>query len=129
MKNPANEVVQVPGLREGLVTALVSENPDSGTEHAAQDAVNSVCDSAEVGGGVLEGGERVVEGPRSGSNQCQIAGDVAKPSQSRSFETMLGDSISDLLEGEVRDFENVSVCVQERFAGCFGLSSEFIIVE
>jgi hypothetical protein len=41
MENPANCVVDGLGLREGLVTALVSNNPDTSGEQASEEGVES----------------------------------------------------------------------------------------
>jgi hypothetical protein len=114
VKDPADSVVKGLGGREGLVTTLVSNDPQTGTEQALEDGVEGPETSSNGGGGNVLGSNKVVGEGESGSEADNVAGNVVETGGSRALEAVSRDSITDLLDGVVGDLELVAVSVDQR---------------
>lgn len=80
MANPANGVVQSLGRGEGLVTALVGQNPDTGTKETLDDGVQTPqCNPSGREGHSL-GGHKVVEEAEDGRKDHHIPGHIGQTS-------------------------------------------------
>lgn len=98
----------VPG--ESTVSALVCQNPDTGKDTSCRKSVrrpgseSKICvgEERDVGEGEVAEGAPVEE----------IADDVCHGSKDGGLEAMGGDSIVDLLHGEVRQLEDLAVEIE-----------------
>lgn len=114
VKDPSNGVVENLGLREGLVTTLVSENPDSSSEKSLGESIDSPGGTANESRLASDGGDDVVlHSPEGSGEKSKVAGDVGKRADSRALEAVLGNGITNVLDGEVGDLELVSVGVEK----------------
>lgn len=107
--DPANSVVQNLGGREGLVTALVSQNPDAGAEKTLYDGVQGPEGHAGWHEGDRLGGDIVVEEIKDGGKDGQIPEDIVQTCGGGAVEAVSGNGIADLLDGVVWDLELVTV--------------------
>lgn len=115
--DPTNSVIENLGGRESLVTALVSQNPDTGTEQTLHDGVKSPQhDSCRL---VRDGlrGHVVVEDIEDGREPEDIPEDIIQAGESFALIAMGGNGITDLLDGIIRDLELVAIGVQHLAAG------------
>lgn len=113
VSEPANGVVEGFGGREGLVTALVRQDPQAGAEKALEESIASPQSCAE--GIRRHVGRRAVgvEEVESACHKCYIASDVAQATKTRPLKAMLGDSITDILDSVVWKLELVAIGVNE----------------
>jgi len=119
---PTNGVVQGLAVREGLVTALVGKNPETGTDKTLDDGVESPESPASTVRGNVLGSDKLVEEVESADKSDNVTGDVVEASGSGTLEAVLGDSIADILDGVVGDLELFSVSVKQLLLGlCLGL--------
>lgn len=110
---PANRVVQGLAVRERLVTALVGKNPKTGTDKTLDDSVESPeSPTHRVRGNVLGCDERVEEAERGNQGE-NVTEDIVETSDSGTLEAVLGNGISDILDGIVRDLELVAVSIDQ----------------
>lgn len=110
--DPANSVVQDLGGREGLVTALVGQDPNAGTDETLDDGVHGPQDHASRHGGDGLRGDIVVEEVEDGGQDSQVAEDIVQAGDGGAVEAVGGDGIADLLDGEIGDLELVAVRVK-----------------
>ena len=104
----SHDVVELAGLGESTVAALVGENPDTGENESLEDGVASpgnaasvhVGDVGDVGGGVGEDGDVEV-----------IADDVGHRANVGWLEAVCRDSIVNLLHGVARELKLVTKLV------------------
>ena len=96
-----------------MVTALVGENPETSSEQTLDDGVECPQRSANWCGRNGFGGDESVEEEECGCKTGDIPSHVAQPPQTRSLETTLWNSISNVVDGEVWQLEFVSVGVEE----------------
>lgn len=113
MEDPADGVVEGLGGRESLVTTLVGNDPEAGSEQALEDGVESPEASSNGGRGNVLGSNEVVAEDEGGSDADNVAGDVVETSGSRALEAVGGDGLTDLLDGVVGDLELVAVRVEQ----------------
>ena len=113
VREPANGVVEGLGRREGLVTALVRQDPQAGAEKALKESVARPQSSAE---GIRRHVDRRavgVEKVERACHKCYIASDVAQATKTRPLKAVLGDSIADVLDGVVWELELIAISVKE----------------
>lgn len=113
VEEPARDVVDGPRGGEGLVTALVGEDPDAGAEEALEHGVQRPKTSAGGRRGDVLGGHIVVEDVKRRGEAEQVAGDVQVALEGGPLEAVGGDGVADILDGEVRGLEGVAVGVEE----------------
>lgn len=111
--DPADGVVEGLGGREGLVAALVGQNPQASTEETLEDGVQSPEDHASSHGRHSVGRHEPVEEVEGGGQRSEVASHVAETTQGRALKAVLGDGIADLLDRVVWDLELVAVRVNE----------------
>ena len=119
MANPANGVVQSLGGGEGLVTALVGQDPDTGTKETLDDGVQTPqCNPSRRERQSL-GGHKVVEEVEDGCKHHHIPGHIRQTPDGGTLEAVGWDGIPNLLDGEVGDLELVAVGVEHLAAIAF----------
>jgi len=111
--DPADAVVQDLGRRERLVTALVSQHPDTGTEETLDNCVQSPEDDTSWERGNRLRGDIVVGEVEDGSQAGHVAKDIVQTGDGGAVEAVSGNSIADLLDCEVGDPELVAIGVQQ----------------
>ena len=111
--NPASGVVENLRGRERLVTTLVSENPETGTEKALDDSVESPEPSANWGGRNVFWSNESVEENEGNCQTGDVPSDIAQPPQARSFEAVFGNCISNIVDRVVRNLKLVSIGINE----------------
>jgi len=114
VENPTDGVVKGLGGREGLVTTLVGNDPQTGAEQALEDGVEGPKTSSNGSRGNVLGSNKVVCEGESGSEADNVAGNVVETGSSRALETVSRDSITDLLDGVVGNLELVAIGVDQR---------------
>lgn len=113
VEDPADGVVNQPGRRESLVTALVGKNPETGAEETLHEGVQAPeNDTGSLGGNVL-GSDIVVPEVEGDAEVDAVADDIGQAAKSRTLVAVLGDGITDVLDGEVGDLELVAVGVDQ----------------
>ena len=104
----SHDVVELAGLGESTVTALMGENPDTGENESLKDGVASPSDAAsvhvwnvgDVGGGVGEDGNVEI-----------VADNISHGADVGWLEAVCWDSIVDLLHGVARQLELIAKLV------------------
>lgn len=101
VKEPASHVVELAVEREGTVTALVTENPDTGAEETLNKAVGHPSGDAEVL--ILNARDVGQSSPDEGADHGEVADDIVVRGDERGLEAVGGDGILDGLDvGELR---------------------------
>ena len=113
VQEPAGGVVDRARRRESAVTALVGDDPETGTEQALHGRVQTPESEASALARDVLGGDKVVEDVKRGGEASNIAQDVGPAADGRSLEAVLGDGIADVLDGVVRGREVVAVRVDQ----------------
>ena len=115
--DPADGVVQHLGGGEGLVAALVGQDPDTGSEETLDDGVQSPEDDAgrQQRNGLR--GDIVVEEVEDGGENAHVTEDIVQAGGRGTVEAVSRDGITDLLDGEVGDLELVAIGVQHLGSG------------
>lgn len=116
MADPTDSVVEGLGRRERLVTALVSQNPETGTEKTLNKGVESP--QREPGGrrrNVLRC-DILVEEEESDTKGHDISGNVVETSCSGSLEAVGRYGISYVLNCVVRNLELIAITVNKSSA-------------
>lgn len=113
VENPADDVVVQLGRGEGLVAALVGQDPEAGAEEALHDGVQAPEGEAERVRGDVLWRDKVVEEVEGGGEAGHVAEDIAHALDTISLEAVLGDGVADVLDGVVRDLEGVAVRVDQ----------------
>lgn len=121
VKKPAGDVVDRTGIREGTVTALVGQHPDTSAEKTLEDSVHSPEASSGGGRGDVLGGHEVVPDGEGCGEQSEVAKDVTVSPEGGALEAVLGNGIVYVLDGEVGRSELVAVCVKEATVAIAGL--------
>lgn len=111
--DPADGVVVQLGRGEGLVAALVGEDPKAGAKEALQEGVQAPEDEADGVGGDGLGCDKVVKEGEGGGEAGHVAQDIAHAEEAIALEAVLGDGVPDVLDGVVGDLEAVAVCVDQ----------------
>lgn len=109
--DPANSVIQDLGGRESLVTTLVSQNPDAGSNHTLDHSVQGPQGHASGHEGNGLGGDIVVEKVKDGTQDGKVTEDIVQAGNGGAVEAVSGDGIANLLDGEVGHLELVAVGV------------------
>ena len=117
VQDPAGEVVDGGGLGEGTVTALVSNDPETSSEEALEDGVDGPKGSAGEDVGDVLGRDKVMEQGEGAGEAGNVAEDVVVTLEGRALEAVLGDGITDVLDGVVGRGEFVAVGVDELAVG------------
>jgi hypothetical protein len=123
VENPAGDVVDEAGVRESTVATLVSNDPETGTEKTLENSIDGPETSAGGGAGDVLGGHIVVPDTKGGGKEDNVAKDVSVSLESGALETMLGNGIVDLLDGEVGNLELVAVGVEHNTIFGLGLGN------
>lgn len=121
--DPANGVVQGLGRREGLVTALVGQDPETGTDETLNNGVDSPKGNASRQQRNGLGSNIVVEEVEDRGQNGHVPEDVVETGSRRTVEAVSGNSIADLLDGVVGNLELVAVGIQHLASlllGCHG---------
>lgn len=106
--DPANGVVQHLGGGESLVTTLVGQDPDTGTDETLDDSVQSPQSHASGHEGDGLGGDIVVEEVEDASQNGKVPEDIVQTGDGRAVEAVCGDGITDLLDGEIGNLELIA---------------------
>lgn len=107
MQDPSDSIVDRLGRGKGLVSALVGDDPETGAEKAHGDGDEGVCGGtddvvAELGQAKAGDGRVDVEVcPGEQAEGNDILDDVEGRSDGRSVETVGGDGVEQLLDGEL----------------------------
>lgn len=113
MQDPADGVVEQLGLREGVVSALMGENPYASAEQALEDCVQAPENEPyRIGWNVL-GSDKGVEEIEGGGQADNVAEDVSHAEKAIALEAVLGNGITELLDREVWDLEFIAVGVDQ----------------
>lgn len=111
--DPTHRVVDDLGWGEGLVTAFVSQDPDTGTEESLNHGVDTPEDSADWSRWNSLWRNVFVESPEGGSQAGEIASDVGEGEEGVALKAVLWDSADDVAHGVVWDLELVAVGVDQ----------------
>lgn len=117
MADPADSVVQDLGGREGLVTTLVGQDPDTGTDETLDDGVQGPQSHTSRHEGNSLRGDIVVEEVEDGGQDSHVTEDIVQASHGGAVEAVSGNGIANLLDGEVGDLELVTIGVQHLGTG------------
>lgn len=109
--DPADGVVQDLGGREGLVTTLVGQDPNTGTDETLDDGIQSPEDDTGRKAGNSLRGDIVVEEVEDGGQNEHVPEDIVQTGDSRAVEAVSGNGIANLLDGEVGDLELIAIGV------------------
>lgn len=109
--DPTDSVVQPLGRRERLVTTLVSQNPDTGTEETLKNSVQAPQGKPERVRRHVFGGHKVLKDIEDGGDDDNIPGHIGQTLDGGALEAVSRDSITNLLDGVVGDFELVAIGV------------------
>ncbi|KAK5635523.1 hypothetical protein RRF57_011235 [Xylaria bambusicola] len=107
-KDPANSVVEDLGRAESLVAALVSQNPHTGAEQTLDKCVEGPEQGPHGRRGDVLWGHVVVEEVEGGTQTHNVAGNIVEARGGGSLIAVLGDGITNILDGVVGDFEFVA---------------------
>ena len=110
---PADGVVEGLGRGEGLVTALVSQHPKTGTDETLDNGVHGPETRSD---GVRRDSlwrHKVVEEIEGGGEAGDVSGDIVEAGRGRPLEAVRRDGISDLLDGVVGHLELVSIPINQ----------------
>jgi hypothetical protein len=110
--DPANSVVQDLGGGEGLVAALVGQNPHAGADETLHDGVQGPEGHAGRHEGDSLGGDIVVEEVEDGSQHGHVTEDIVQTGGGRAVEAVSGNGIANLLDGVVWDLELVTIGIE-----------------
>ena len=113
MAEPADRVVEGLGRREGLVSTLVGQHPQTSTEETLQNGVQGPQGSPGWSGRDVFRRHIGVKEIESGGEGGEIAYDISKTFGSGPGEAMCRDSISDLLDGEIGQVELIAIGVEQ----------------
>jgi len=113
VKDPASDVADEARIREGAVTAFMSKDPNSCSEETLQDSIDTPEDESGRSRRNGLGRHVVVEQIEGGRKKGNVAEDVPVASKGRAFKAMLGDGITDILDGVIRRCEGVSVSIEQ----------------
>lgn len=110
--DPADGVIQDLGGGEGLVTALVGQNPHTGTDKTLHNGVQGPegHTGREEGNGL--GGHVVVEDVEDGAEESHVPEDIVQTGSGGAVEAVGRDSITDLLDRVVRNLELVAIGIE-----------------
>src|SRR5689334_7624268 len=98
MNNPAYCVVDDLGRGEGLMAALMSQDPETGTEETLHEGVRSPqCNTEGLGRDIFWGDEVIVDGEDGGQAQ-NIPEDISKTSDGGPLEAVRWNGIANLLD-------------------------------
>lgn len=111
MTDPANSIVQPLGRREGLVTTLVSQHPDTRPEHTLDNGVQPPEDYPKGRGGHIFGSHEVVEDIENGRQGGQIPSHIGQTPSGGTLKAVGRNGIPDLLDGVVGELELVAIGV------------------
>lgn len=109
---PANGIIQDLVRRERLVTALVSQDPQTSTKQTLNNSVQRPQDNPGRHGGHSFRGHIVVEEVEDAGQGGQIAGHIVQAYGNGAVEAVSRNGFSDLLYGEIGKLELVSVRVE-----------------
>lgn len=112
---PADKVVQGLAVREGLVAALVGKNPETGTDKTLDDGVESPQTPTDAVRGNVLGSDKLVEEVESADQGDDVTGNVVEAGGSRTLKAVLGNGVSDVVDGVVGHLELVAVSVNQLF--------------
>lgn len=111
--NPSDQVIVRLGGREGAVAALVGKDPQASAEQALEECVQAPESKAcRVRGDVL-GCHEVVKKIEGGGEAGAVTENVPQAQEAVTLETVLGDGVTELLDGIVRDLEGVAIGVDQ----------------
>lgn len=111
--DPADGVVDDLGWGESLVSALMSEDPDTGTEETLNHGIHAPEHSADWSRWDSLRGNVFVEGPEGGSQAGKVAGNIRQRKESVALEAVLWDGADDVAHGEVWDLELIAVGIDQ----------------
>lgn len=110
--DPADSVVQDLGGGEGLVTALVGQDPNTGTDEALDNGVQGPQGHASRHEGNSLRGDIVVEEVEDGGQDSHVAEDIVQTGDGGAVEAVSRNGIANLLDGEIGDLELVAIRVK-----------------
>lgn len=113
MAEPADGVVQCLRWREGLVTTLVGEDPETGTRQTLHDGVERPETGSDGRGCDVLRRTVVVEEVEGTGELDDVASHVRQTAKTRPLEAVGWDSIANLLDGVVWDLELIAIRVQQ----------------
>lgn len=111
--NPTNSVVVQLGWGEGLVTALVGKDPETSTKETLHEGVKAPKNEADWVGGDSLGGDKVVEECKGSGEASHVPQDVSQTEEAITFEAVLGNGISNILDGVVGNLKGVAISVDQ----------------
>lgn len=120
VEDPASHVVDEAGVGKGTVATLVGNDPEAGAKEALEDGVDGPEGASGEGAWDVLGGHKVVEDGEGGGEVDHVAGNVGVALESRALKAVLGDGITDVLDGVVGRRELVAVGVDELAVGGLG---------
>lgn len=110
--DPSNSIVQALRRREGLMSTFVRQDPQTRAKTSLYESIGCPQNGAKGGRrNVLRSQECVeeVEGEGEGGN---VSSHIAQATDGRAFETVSGNGVPDLFDGEVWDLELVAIGVE-----------------
>jgi len=111
---PTNKVVQGLAVRERLVTALVGENPEAGTDETLDDGVDGPESPTNAVGGNVLGSDKFVEEVESADESDDVTGNVVEAGGSGALKAVLGNSIANVVDGVIGNGELIAVSIDQR---------------
>lgn len=111
--DPADGVVDDLGWGESLVSALVSEDPDTGTEETLNHGIHAPEHSADWSRWDSLWGNVSVECPECSREAGKVAGDIRQRKESVALEAVLWNGADDVAHGVVWDLELVAVGIEQ----------------
>lgn len=109
---PSYRIIESLGRRKGLMSTLVCQDPEPGTEQSLYKGIDCPKNTPDRRGRHIFGGQECVEEVEGGCQRYDISSNVSKPSHSGAFEAMSWDGVSNLLDGKVGQLEFIAVGVQ-----------------
>jgi hypothetical protein len=113
VEEPAGNVVDEARVGKGAVAALVGNDPEAGGEQTLEDGIDGPKSTSSQSVGDVLGGDKVVEDGKGDGKVRHVPQDVSVAFEGRTFKAVLGDGITDILDGVVGRGEFVAVRVDE----------------
>ena len=113
MAEPTSCVVENLRGREGLMTALMSKDPEASPEKTLNDGIESPQCSANWGRRDVLWRNELVEQHEGRCQACDIPSNIAQTSQARSLEAVFGNGVSNIIDTIVWQVKLVPICINE----------------
>lgn len=111
--DPASCVVEDLRWGERLMTALVSQNPETGTKETLKDSVYSPKPSSDWGQRNVFWSDEFIEDHEGDCQTGDVPSNIAQTPQTRSLEAVFGNCTSNIVDRVIWKLELVSIRINE----------------